>query len=45
MARRTAVGKALGKLQAVRTQTAQSVLLHKPVATRKGGFLSWLAKR
>jgi small-conductance mechanosensitive channel/CRP-like cAMP-binding protein len=41
----SAVGKALNKLQAVRQQTSHALLLHKPVAIRKGGFLSWLQKR
>jgi len=41
----SAVGKALNKLQAVRQQTSHALLLHKPAAIRKGGFLSWLQKR
>jgi small-conductance mechanosensitive channel len=45
MEQRVTVGKALNKLQAVRTQNAESLLLHKPVAVSKGGFLSWLGKR
>lgn len=41
----SAVGKALNKLQAFRQQSSHALLLHKPVAIRKGGFLSWLQKR
>lgn len=39
---RTEVGSALAKLQKFREQASASLLLHKPVAIKKGGFLSWL---
>ncbi|SFP50872.1 Small-conductance mechanosensitive channel [Geopseudomonas sagittaria] len=39
---RTEVGSALSKLQKFRQQASASLLLHKPVAIKKGGFLSWL---
>ncbi|MEB8056219.1 mechanosensitive ion channel family protein [Pseudomonas fulva] len=38
------VQTALSKLQRVRRQGRESLLLHKPVSIRKGGFLSWLHK-
>jgi small-conductance mechanosensitive channel len=41
---RATVGNALNKLQAVRQQTAHSVLLNRPVAVKRGGFLSWLKR-
>ena len=45
MAQRKEVNSALNKLQAVRQQSSRSVLLGKPVDTRKSGFLGWLQKR
>lgn len=39
---RTEVGSALSKLQKFREQASASLLVHKPVASKKGGFLSWL---
>lgn len=39
---RTEVGSALSKLQEFRQQASASLLVHKPVAIKKGGFLSWL---
>ncbi len=36
------VQTALTKLQRVRRQSRESLLLQKPVAIKKGGFLSWL---
>jgi len=38
------VQTALGKLQRVRRQGRDSLLLHKPASIKKGGFLSWLHK-
>nr|WP_256584065.1 hypothetical protein [Pseudomonas sp. SDI] len=35
---------ALNKLQRFRQQASQSLLLQKPAAVKKGGFLSWLHK-
>jgi hypothetical protein len=45
MEKRTEVGRALNKLQAVRQQNSRLALMAKPVAVRKGGFLGWLQKR
>lgn len=45
MAQRKEVNSALNKLQAVRQQSSRSVLLGKPIDTRKSGFLGWLQKR
>ncbi|MDR9755003.1 mechanosensitive ion channel family protein [Pseudomonas sp. SZMC_28357] len=45
MAKRSEVGQALNKLQAVRLQNSRLALMAKPVAIKKGGFLSWLQKR
>lgn len=42
---RTEVKAALSKLQRFRQQASQSLLLQKPVAIKKGGFLSWLHKK
>lgn len=39
---RSEVDTALSKLHKFRQQASASRLLHKPVATKKGGFLSWL---
>jgi hypothetical protein len=45
MEQRVEVGRALNKLQAVRTQNSRLALLAKPAPIKKGGFLSWLQKR
>jgi small-conductance mechanosensitive channel/CRP-like cAMP-binding protein len=45
MEQRREVDRALNKLQAVRQQNSRMALMAKPVAVRKGGFLSWLQKR
>jgi small-conductance mechanosensitive channel len=45
MAQRREVDRALNKLQAVRQQNSRMALMAKPVAVRKGGFLSWLQSR
>jgi small-conductance mechanosensitive channel/CRP-like cAMP-binding protein len=45
MAQKREVDRALNKLQAVRQQNSRMALMAKPVAVRKGGFLSWLQKR
>lgn len=44
MKARVEVSKALQKLQAVRRQNSQSLLLQRPAPTRKGGFLGWLQR-
>ena len=44
VAARAEVGKALQKLQAVRRQSSQSLLLQRPAPVRKGGFLGWLQR-
>ncbi|WP_263260766.1 mechanosensitive ion channel family protein [Pseudomonas sp. RIT-PI-S] len=44
VATRVEVGKALQKLQAVRRQSSQSLLLQRPAPVRKGGFLGWLQR-
>jgi small-conductance mechanosensitive channel len=44
MAARAEIGKALQKLQAVRSQSSQSLLLQRAAPVRKGGFLSWLQR-
>lgn len=45
MTQRREVDRALNKLQAVRQQNSRMALMAKPVAARKGGFLSWLQSR
>ncbi|WP_085729429.1 mechanosensitive ion channel family protein [Pseudomonas sp. R37(2017)] len=45
MEQRREVDRALNKLQAVRQQNSRMALMAKPVAVRKGGFLSWLQSR
>ncbi|WP_223516045.1 mechanosensitive ion channel family protein [Pseudomonas sp. GL-R-26] len=45
MEQRREVDRALNKLQAVRQQNSRMALMAKPVAVRKGGFLSWLQNR
>lgn len=45
MGPREEVKVALTKLQAVRQQSARSVLLQKPIEVKKTGFLNWLQKR
>jgi hypothetical protein len=45
MEQRDEVGRALNKLQAVRTQNSRLALLAKPAPIKKSGFLSWLQKR
>ncbi|MNV32545.1 Small-conductance mechanosensitive channel [compost metagenome] len=45
MVQRREVDRALNKLQAVRQQNSRMALMAKPVAVRKGGFLSWLQSR
>lgn len=45
MAQRAEITTALNKLQAVRQQNSQHVLLRKPVAIKKSHFLGWLQKR
>ncbi|MDD1016081.1 mechanosensitive ion channel family protein [Pseudomonas rubra] len=41
---RDEIKAALSKLQRFRQQASQSLLLQKPAAIKKGGFLSWLHK-
>ncbi|MEK1906859.1 MAG: mechanosensitive ion channel family protein [Pseudomonas sp.] len=41
---REEVASALTKLQTFRQQASTSLLVHKPVAIKKGGFLSWLQR-
>lgn len=41
---RSEVGSALAKLQSFRQQASASLLEEKPVAIKKGGFLSWLQR-
>ena len=45
MEQRVEITTALNKLQAVRQQTSQHVLLRKPVVVKKSHFLGWLQKR
>jgi small-conductance mechanosensitive channel len=45
MEQRREIATALNKLQAVRQQSSQHVLLRKPVVVKKGSFLGWLQKR
>jgi small-conductance mechanosensitive channel len=45
MEQRREVDRALNKLQAVRQQNSRMALMAKPVAVKKGGFLSWLQSR
>lgn len=45
MEKRAEITTALNKLQAVRQQNTQHVLLRKPVAVKKSNFLGWLQKR
>jgi CRP-like cAMP-binding protein len=45
MEQRAEITTALNKLQAIRHQTSQHVLLRKPVAIKKSNFLGWLQKR
>jgi CRP-like cAMP-binding protein len=45
MEQRGEVGRALNKLQAVRTQNSRLALMTKPAPIKKGGFLSWMQKR
>ena len=45
MEQRVEVGRALNKLQAVRTQNSRMALIAKPAPIKKGGFLSWMQKR
>lgn len=42
--KRDEVKAALSKLQRVREQNSQSLVLQKPAAIKKGGFLNWLKK-
>lgn len=42
MATRVEISKALQKLQAVRQQSSQSLLLQRAAPVRKGGLLAWL---
>lgn len=44
LAERGDVVQALNKLQRFRLQSRESLLLQKPAAVKKGGFLSWLHK-
>lgn len=41
---RSEIGSALHKLQSFREQSSASLLAQKPVAIKKGGFLSWLQR-
>ncbi|MFS2158457.1 mechanosensitive ion channel domain-containing protein [Pseudomonas sp. Pseusp122] len=45
MERQAEITRALKKLQAVRQHGSESVLLQKPAAVRKAGFLGWLKTR
>jgi small-conductance mechanosensitive channel len=45
MEQRVEITTALNKLQAVRQQTSQHVLLRKPVVVKKSNFLGWLKNR
>lgn len=45
MEQQAEVTRALKKLQAIRQHGSESVLLQKPTAIRKAGFLGWLQKR
>jgi hypothetical protein len=45
MEQRVDITTALNKLQAIRQQSSQHVLLRKPVAIKKNNFLGWLQKR
>lgn len=45
MEQRADITTALNKLQAIRQQSSQHVLLRKPVAIKKNNFLGWLQKR
>ncbi|WP_341957623.1 mechanosensitive ion channel family protein [Pseudomonas sp. RC10] len=45
MEQRAEITTALNKLQAVRQQNSQHVLLRKPVVIKKNHFLGWLQKR
>ncbi|MDD1964358.1 mechanosensitive ion channel domain-containing protein [Pseudomonas sp. NPDC090203] len=45
MEQRAEITTALNKLQAIRQQSSQHVLLRKPVAIKKSNFLGWLQKR
>ncbi|MNG21901.1 hypothetical protein D3C84_1063230 [compost metagenome] len=42
---RVEVRTALTRLRSFREQASRSLLLQKPQAIRKGGFLSWLHKK
>ncbi|MBB2497513.1 mechanosensitive ion channel family protein [Aquipseudomonas ullengensis] len=41
---REEVASALSKLQTFRQEASSSLLVHKPAAIKKGGFLSWLQR-
>jgi hypothetical protein len=45
MEHRADITTALNKLQAIRKQSSQHVLLRKPVVIKKNNFLGWLQKR
>ncbi|MDH0744868.1 mechanosensitive ion channel family protein [Pseudomonas sp. GD03842] len=45
MEQRAEITTALNKLQAIRQQSSQHILLRKPVAIKKNNFLGWLQKR
>jgi len=42
---RTEVKDALDKLQRVRLKNSESLLLQKPAAIKRGGFLNWLQRK